>query len=73
MAQHSPSHFGLTIRITLKDGRTVEFRDSRIQRKDRDRLVAIFDRRYTILAEFPSEEVLECLEQPVSPASPQWS
>ncbi len=55
------------IQITLKDGKTVEFPDSQIQRKSCGQFIAIFDRRYRILAEFPLEDVLECLEKPILP------
>ncbi len=67
MTKRTLPYFGQMIRITLRNGKKIEFRDTKIQRKDRGRFIAIFDRSYRILAEFASEDVLECLERSILP------
>jgi hypothetical protein len=52
------------IRLKFKDGRTRDFRDVSIQRKDQDRVIALFNRKYVIIAQFQAEDVSELLEIP---------
>ena len=52
------------VKITLKNGRSYEFPGARIQVKDGGRLLAIYDKRYVIIAEFPVSLVREYREEP---------
>ena len=52
------------IRLKLKDGRTHDFKDVSVQRKNHDRVIALFNRKYVIIAQFHAEDVSELLEIP---------
>jgi hypothetical protein len=52
------------VKITLKNGRSYEFPGTRIQVKDGGRLLAVYDKRYVIIAEFPISLVREYHEEP---------
>ncbi len=59
------------IRVTFKDGKTKSFSNVRLQHKDHDRVIALFDKDYKIVAEFRSEDVVEWLETPENQARNQ--
>jgi hypothetical protein len=44
-------------RIVLVGAKEITFRNSGLQLKDQGRIVAVFDDRYRIVAEFPSNEI----------------
>ena len=52
------------VKITLKNGRSYEFPGGRIQVKDGGRMLAVYDKRYVIIAEFPASLVREYREEP---------
>ncbi len=44
-------------RIVLRGAKEITFANSRLQLKDEGRIIAVFDHRYRIVAEFPSHEI----------------
>ncbi len=50
------------VKIILRDGRNLEFPDGNLQTKDEGRVLAVFDNRYRIIAEFPVKVIDKVLE-----------
>ena len=48
----------------MKDGKTLDFRDVSVQLKNNESVIALFNGRCVIIAQFQAEDVLEWREIP---------